>query len=169
MGRLECGPRKAVPLRVIASAASEDLEKLMDGARERARLDVISAKHEAESVEEQLQNMRRERLLPDDKVLEKISRYEARLSRLMFKALHELEALQVRRVGGAPPLARLDVDGLAGNCGRAFATLRARQLLPHLDFRYTAFSEVGLRVALTVSASGILREPLRPYVRREHT
>ena len=31
-------------LYLIASAASEDLEELMDGARERARLDVISAK-----------------------------------------------------------------------------------------------------------------------------
>ncbi len=97
---------------MIASAAGEGLEELMDGARERARLDVISAKHEAERVEEQLQNMRRERLLPDDKTLEKVSRYEAHLSRLMFKALHELEALQVRRAGGAAPLARLDVDGL---------------------------------------------------------
>jgi hypothetical protein len=32
----------------------------------------------------------------------------------MFKALHELEALQTRKAGGAAPLARLDVDGLAG-------------------------------------------------------
>jgi len=31
----------------------------------------------------------------------------------MFKALHELEALQVRKSGAAAPLARLDVDGLA--------------------------------------------------------
>ena len=37
------------------------------------------------------------------------------------------------------------------------------------NFVLTAFSEVGLRVALTVSASGTLREPLRPYVRREPT
>ncbi len=102
-------------LSVIASAAGEDLEELMDGAREKARLDVISAKSAAERVEEQLQNMRRERLLPDEKTLEKVSRYEAHLSRLMFKALHELEALQVRRSGGAAPLARLDVDGLPGN------------------------------------------------------
>jgi hypothetical protein len=102
-------------LSVIASAAGEDLEALMDGAREWARLDVISAKSEAEKVEGQLQNMRRERLLPDEKTLEKVSRYEAHLSRLMFKALHELEALQVRRSGGAAPLARLDVDGLAGD------------------------------------------------------
>jgi hypothetical protein len=102
-------------LSVIASAAGEDLEELMDGAREKARLDVIYAKSAAERVEEQLQNMRRERLLPDEKTLEKVSRYEAHLSRLMFKALHELEALQARRTGGAVPLARLDVDGLAGN------------------------------------------------------
>jgi hypothetical protein len=102
-------------LSLIVSAAGEDLEALMDGARERARLDVISAKSEAEMVEEQLQNMRRERLLPDEKILEKVSRFEAHLSRLMFKALHELEALQVRRSGGSAHLARLDVDGLAAD------------------------------------------------------
>jgi hypothetical protein len=97
---------------MMASAADENLEELMEGAREKARLDVISAKQEAERVEIELSNMRRERLLPDEKTLEKVSRYEAHLSRLMFKALHELEALQVRRSGGAAPLARLDVDGL---------------------------------------------------------
>jgi hypothetical protein len=100
-------------LSMIVSAAGEDLEGLIDGAREKARLDAISAKHEAERVEAELQNMRRERLLPDEKTLEKVSRYEAHLSRLMFKALHELEALQVRRSGGAAPLARLDVDCLS--------------------------------------------------------
>ena len=67
---------------------------------------MISAKHEAERVETDRQNMRRERLLPDEKTLEKVSRYEAHLSRLMFKALHELEALQIRRSSGAAPLAR---------------------------------------------------------------
>ena len=102
-------------LALIASAAGEDFEELMDEVREKARLDVISAKSAAGRVEEQLRNMRRERLLPDEKTLEKISRYEAHLSRLMFKALHELEAIQVRRTGGAAPLARLDMDGLAAN------------------------------------------------------
>jgi hypothetical protein len=33
----------------------------------------------------------------------------------VFKALHEPEALQVRRSGGAAHLTRLDVDGLAGS------------------------------------------------------
>jgi hypothetical protein len=97
----------------IASAAKEDHEELIEAATERARLDIIGAKAAAERVEQDLARMSRERLLPDDKTLEKVSRYEAHLSRLFHKTLHELEALQVRRAGGAAPLARLDVDGLA--------------------------------------------------------
>jgi vacuolar-type H+-ATPase subunit H len=98
----------------IASAAKEEQEELIEAATERARLDIISAKSAAERVEQDLVRMSRERLLPDEKTLEKVARYEAHLSRLFHKALHELEALQVRRGGGAAPLARLDVDGLAG-------------------------------------------------------
>jgi hypothetical protein len=97
----------------MASDAGKSPKELLEAATEKARLDVISAKVAAESVEKDLQRMSRERLLPDEKTLEKVSRYEAHFSRLMFKALHELEALQVRRSGGAAPLARLDVDGLA--------------------------------------------------------
>ena len=76
-------------------------------------MDATSAKHEAERVEAELSNMRRERLLSEEKTLEKGSHYEAHISRLLFKSLHKLEALQVRRSGGTAPLARLDVDGLA--------------------------------------------------------
>ena len=99
----------------IASAAKEDEEELIEAATERARLDIISAKSAAERVEQDLARMSRERLLPDEKTLEKVSRYEAHLSRLFHKTLHELEALQTRRSGGVAPLARLDVDGLAGS------------------------------------------------------
>ena len=56
--------------------------------------------------------MSRERLLPDDLVLEKVVRYEAHLNRQLYQALHELEALQTRRSGGIAPLARVDVQGL---------------------------------------------------------
>jgi len=97
----------------IASVAGEDEEELIEGATERARLDIISAKAAAERVEQDLAKMGRERLLPDEKTLEKVARYEAHLSRLFHKALHELEAMQTRRSGGVAPLARLDVDGLA--------------------------------------------------------
>ena len=98
-------------LGAIAEAAGEDLEELLEAAREETRLDGIRAKHRAEEVRRSLANMTHERLLPDEKTLEKISRYEAHLSRQLFKALHELEALQVRRSGGTAPLARIDVDG----------------------------------------------------------
>ena len=99
----------------IASVGEQGEEELIEAATERARLDIISAKSAAELVEQDLARMSRERLLPDEKTLEKVARYEAHLSRLFHKALHELEALQIRRAGGAAPLARLDVDGLAGS------------------------------------------------------
>ena len=63
-------------------------------------------------MERDLKRMSRERLLPDENILEKIARYEARLSRGLYKALHELQALQSRRTGGVAPLAQLDVVGL---------------------------------------------------------
>ncbi len=100
-------------LEAIAGATGEDPEELLEAVAEGAIRDAAKAKHQAEQVEGELTNMSRERLLPVEKTLEKITRYEAHLSRQMFKALHELEALQVRRSGGAAPLARLDVDGLS--------------------------------------------------------
>src|SRR5215210_2445059 len=102
-------------LEAIAGATEEDAEELLEAVTDAARREAAKAKQQAEQVERELANMSRERLLPSEKTLEKITRYEAHLSRLMFKALHELEALQVRRSGGAAPLARLDVDGLAAD------------------------------------------------------
>jgi hypothetical protein len=97
----------------IAQATDEDPEELLKYATDGARRDIIGKERAAERVEQDLARMSRERLLPDDKTLEKVARYEAHLSRGLYKAMHELEALQVRRQGGAAPLARLDVDGLA--------------------------------------------------------
>lgn len=95
----------------VARATDEDPEELLEAATAGARRDVTGKEQAAERVERDLKMMSRQRLLPDDKTLEKVARYEAHLSRLLFKSLHELEALQVRRSGGAAPLARLDVDG----------------------------------------------------------
>jgi len=99
----------------MASPAGKSPKELLEAATEKARLDVISAKQAVGRVEKDLERMSRERLLPDERTLEKVARYEAHLSRGLYKALHELEALQARRTGGAAPLARLDVDGLAGS------------------------------------------------------
>src|SRR5918997_4611203 len=89
----------------MASAAGESPEELLEAATEKARLDVISAKQALERVEKDLERMSRERLLPRVETLEKVSRYEAHLSRGLYKVMHELEALQIRRQGGAAPLA----------------------------------------------------------------
>jgi hypothetical protein len=96
----------------IAGATEEDPEELLDVATDVVRRDIIGKEQAAEQVERDLKRMSRERLLPDDKTLEKVARYEAHLSRGLYKALHELEALQARRTGDPAPLARLDVDGL---------------------------------------------------------
>jgi hypothetical protein len=98
-------------IEAVARATDEGPEELLEAATRSARFKVERTKLEAEKVEQDLKNMARERLLPDEKTLEKVARYEAHLSRGLYKALHELEALQVRRTGGAAPLARLDVGG----------------------------------------------------------
>jgi hypothetical protein len=97
----------------VAQATDEEPEELLEAAIRSAKWKAERSKFEAEKVERDLRNMARERLLPDETTLQKVARYEAHLSRLFHKALHELEALQVRRASGAAPLARLDVDGLA--------------------------------------------------------
>jgi hypothetical protein len=99
----------------IAQATDEEPKDLLDAATRNARFKMERTKLEAQKVELDLRNMARERLLPDEKTLEKVARYEAHLSRLFHKALHELEALQIRRSGSVAPLARLDVDGLLGS------------------------------------------------------
>ncbi len=104
-------------IEAIASATDEDPEDLLEAATDSARRNIIGKEQAAEQVERDLNRMSRERLLPDERTLEKVARYEAHLSRGLYKALHELEALQARRTGGAAPLARLDVDGLAGSQG----------------------------------------------------
>jgi hypothetical protein len=102
-------------IEAIATATDEDPEELLEVATDAARRSIIGKEQAADQVERDLERMSRERLLPDEKTLEKVQRYEAHLSRGLFQAMHELEALQARRTGSAAPLARLDVDGLAGS------------------------------------------------------
>jgi hypothetical protein len=87
----------------------------LEGDTDAARRNIIGKEQALQQVERDLERMSRERLLPEEKTLEKVARYEAHLSRGLYKAMHELEALQVRRLGGSAPLARLDVEGLAGS------------------------------------------------------
>jgi hypothetical protein len=99
-------------IEAIARATEEDPEELVEAVTDGVRRDVIGKEQAAERVKQGLERLSWERLLPDEKTLEKVARYEAHLSRLLYKALHELEALQTKRLGGSAPLARLDVDRL---------------------------------------------------------
>ena len=58
-----------------------------------------------------LDKMSRQRLLPNEATLIKLSRYEASLERSLYKALHQLERLQAAPTGQPvePPIA-IDVD-----------------------------------------------------------
>jgi hypothetical protein len=85
-------------------------EQLLEIVHTQARYKVVRLEGAAEEVQAQILKKRRERVLPDQADLQTVSRYEAHLSRQMYQALHELEALQTRRSGKAAPLARLDVQ-----------------------------------------------------------
>jgi len=98
----------------IAGHVSLDPDDLLETATYEAGYEARSAAHKKEEVEREISRKVRERILPDEKTLEKISRYEAHLSRQLFHSLHELENLQKHRTTGeGVPLARMDVQGLS--------------------------------------------------------
>jgi hypothetical protein len=98
----------------IAAHASLDPDDLLEVAEYEAGCEARGAAMRKEEVEREISRKARERILPDEKTLEKISRYEAHLSRQLFHNLHELENLQKHRTTGeGVPLARLDVLRLA--------------------------------------------------------
>jgi hypothetical protein len=98
----------------IAAHASLDPDDLLELATYKAGCEARSAAHKKEELEQEISRKARERILPDDKTLEKIGRYESHLSRQLYQALHELENLQKHRTTGeGVPLARLDVQMLS--------------------------------------------------------
>jgi hypothetical protein len=94
----------------VGGSVIEPEEAVMEALHTAARYDAAEKGTKAEKAEAELLAERRDRILPDRADLEKIARYEAHLSRQMYQALHELEALQARRTGKGAPLARLDVQ-----------------------------------------------------------
>lgn len=113
---VELDPMKVEDMRAcvqsIAEVAGLDVEELLERTTEEARIDVAKSSHKLEETEREIDRRSRERLLPGTPELEKIARYEAHLSKQLYAALHELEALQKRRLTGEEtPLARLEVNG----------------------------------------------------------
>jgi selenocysteine lyase/cysteine desulfurase len=97
----------------IAAHVSLDPDDLLELATYEAGCEARSAAYKKEEVEQEISRKVRERILPDEKTLEQISRYEAHLSRQLYHSLHELENLQKHRTTGeGVPLLRMDVQGV---------------------------------------------------------
>ena len=98
-------------LGALAAVDGRSAEALLDAVTWRARAAVYKADEEMKQVSAALDKMSRQRLLPNEATLIKLSRYEASLERSLYKALHQLERLQAARTGQPvePPIA-IDVD-----------------------------------------------------------
>jgi cell division septum initiation protein DivIVA len=99
-------------LTAIVEHARKAPDVLLEEAVRHAQWEADEADDMADHVTSKITRLRRERLLPDGSVLDKVMRYEAHLSRLVRATLHDLEALQSRRAGQPSPLARIDITGL---------------------------------------------------------
>jgi hypothetical protein len=108
-------------LGVLGTRAKMPPEKLQERLIAAAGEYVADKREEVRGLEKQAQTLRRrvkaleqrkrqQRVLPDANTLDKVTRYEAHVSRQMLQALHTLERLQAARAGGdVPPPAALDV------------------------------------------------------------
>jgi len=76
------------------------LEKLMAGAKKA----LARAERERRMLNSTLDQYRRLSLLPEEGELAKISRYEAHLERMLYKATHEFQRRQAARLGRPGPL-----------------------------------------------------------------
>lgn len=81
----------------VATAAEVSLEELLSGARRTAIWAQKRAADALERAEIGVEHLQRARLLPEEKDLERFSRYEAHLRRSLAKTLQELRELQARR------------------------------------------------------------------------
>jgi hypothetical protein len=117
------------PEKLLAKAFKKRQETQDQNMREVQRLEatVTVLRQRLKAKEDRL---RRERILPDANTLQKITRYEAHLSRQLLQALHELQRLQAARGGHPVPLpAALDVvvDGASGeDIGEVFEAAQSK-------------------------------------------
>jgi hypothetical protein len=106
---------------LVAADARYPADRLLSRMVAADREHIDEKRHEVRKLSAKAQAIRRRakaaedrarlhRLLPDSAMLEKLSRYEAHLSRQLSQALHELERLQAAREGAdVPPPAAVDV------------------------------------------------------------
>ncbi len=100
-------------IQALATYGEMETKELLDAVADKHRGFVRSHQEQLDRAIAEVDRLRREQLLPNEDILNKVMRYEAHLNRQLNQTLHELEAMQARRQGGAAPLARLDVQGLS--------------------------------------------------------
>ena len=127
-GLVELAQRGGIaPERLLAKALKQrqDIQDQNTGDMQRLEATVTVLRRRLKAKEIRL---KQERMLPEADTLQKITRYEAHLSRQLLQALHELQRLQAARGGRAVPLpAALDVvvDGPSGeDVGEVFEAAR---------------------------------------------
>lgn len=99
----------------ITDGARRERDGLLAELAANAREKLAEEERGRDGLAKSLDLFRRERVLPDGHVLEKVGRYEAAAERSLYKALHELQRLQAARQGQAvTPPAVLDVDVTVG-------------------------------------------------------
>jgi hypothetical protein len=96
--------------RLLAWAVADGQQSKAD-ARERLPKLEKEVKDLRRRLRTQEERLRQRRILPDDETLNKVTRYEAHLSRQLLQTLHTLERLQASRAGQCvTPPAALDVN-----------------------------------------------------------
>lgn len=95
---------------LVSALGDERTRSILQKARQEVqwRIDILAT---AIAAYEVATRERQARARPDWDELGKLQRYESHLWRLLYRALHELEARQARRRGDAAPLGRLEVYG----------------------------------------------------------
>jgi len=102
-------------VRSLADQHGKNFDDLLAAIRQKATVEFVQYGRAANKVKHELDVYRRENLLPDDETLERIQRYEAHLSRMFHRDLHELQRLQAIRQGQpvAAPMT-IDIDVATG-------------------------------------------------------
>lgn len=111
---LEPATRLVATLKALAAREGDDFPELLVDTIAHASAIAAGRELEVARIHDELDRMRRERLLPDAPTLDRLVRYETALNRMLYQALNQLEAMQQRRAGAPTPLHRVQTYGLPG-------------------------------------------------------
>ncbi len=106
--RMENRPWTAKEVRsalgVLAKCGGVSFDQFLEKLTAPAKKDLARTERERSVLNSTLDQYRRLSLLPEEKELAKIIRYEAHLERMLSKAMHEFQRLQAARLGRPGPL-----------------------------------------------------------------